>query len=262
MKLSSFFALATTTIAETTTSVTSRSPKVAQLQALGNVPEMVLNFLDSPNADEDIKDQLISQLKKPRSGYHAVVIGFWGYGCWCNFDDKSKHGYGDPVDEVDTLCKAATQCLECAAWDGHQEGDSCSPLDVEYTSKKVINKPDGTMTDTEWSCSTAFNQDSGNCSTRSCMCHEEFYAAMWNYMLTHGIGVNQDYKHSSGKFDEAATCQRRPGTHDRSCCGDYPKRRPFNVSDNQCCENKTVYNSAVSQCCQDGSTKAFGDDCE
>lgn len=49
----------------------------------------------------------------------------------------------------------------------------------------------------------------------------------------------------------------------KQCCGKYPERFPFRLGHNtQCCSNVSPFNVLYSRCCDDGSVKNLGEECE
>merc|ERR1712168_1604572 len=65
------------------------------------------------------------------------------YGCWCYFYDNVGRGKGNPVDEVDAMCKTLGEGYECAMRDSEDEGSDCTPWEVAYTPAQ---DPDETST--------------------------------------------------------------------------------------------------------------------
>jgi len=48
------------------------------------------------------------------------------YGCWCYFYDNVGRGKGNPVDEIDAMCKVLGEGYECAMRDSEDEGLDCT----------------------------------------------------------------------------------------------------------------------------------------
>lgn len=43
-----------------------------------------------------------------------------------------------------------------------------------------------------------------------------------------------------------------------TCCGDYPKRSPFNTGEKRCCHEKHIFNPLMHDCCDDGTLGFVG----
>ena len=62
------------------------------------------------------------------------------YGCWCQIRNEEAGGIvpgrGQPVDELDAVCKAWHQCRACTTVDFNSNdfdsNESCNPNDVAY----------------------------------------------------------------------------------------------------------------------------------
>merc|ERR1712000_267674 len=55
-------------------------------------------------------------------------------GCWCYFDDDHGRGKGQPIDDLDGVCKTLHEGYECAMRDAEAEGTTCVPWEVAYVS--------------------------------------------------------------------------------------------------------------------------------
>lgn len=43
-----------------------------------------------------------------------------------------------------------------------------------------------------------------------------------------------------------------------TCCGEYPKRHPYNTGEKRCCHNQHIFNPLMNDCCDDGSLGFVG----
>ena len=43
-----------------------------------------------------------------------------------------------------------------------------------------------------------------------------------------------------------------------TCCGEYPKRSPYNTGEKQCCHEQHIFNPLMHDCCDDGSLGFVG----
>lgn len=216
--------------------------------------------LKSENESEDETIQGPDGKSLINPNFSATLMPFWGYGCWCNFDKADFQGRGTPVDEADRLCRDASLCFECATIDGDAENAKCNPYNQDYTSTVVRNpKTPNTLSGISFTCPWDKN-NFDSCSVRTCLCELNFISKIWSMMIAGGA-VNNDYKHSNGKFDVAAQCQSNSNPHDKKCCGTYPDRKPFNSESNECCHDTRIYSPGLSKCCVGGKTVSHGVDC-
>jgi len=175
------------------------------------------------------------------------------YGCWCYFYDNVGRGKGQPVDEVDGMCKTLNEGYECAIRDTEEEGNSCTPWEVSYISGT------GSGADLFESC-VSLNADS--CAARACAVEGNFVEQLFALFIS-GNAIDYDqFGHSKG-FDAGtdAGCPVKKGTPGTSgakgCCGAYPGRFPFKTLDGErdCCGTRT-FNTNILSCCSNGQVKA------
>merc|ERR1712080_327238 len=55
-------------------------------------------------------------------------------GCWCYFDEDIGRGRGAPFNSLDALCKTLANGYECAMRDAENNGETCTPWEVDYIS--------------------------------------------------------------------------------------------------------------------------------
>jgi len=91
------------------------------------------------------------------------------YGCWCYFGDDHGRGKGQPQDAIDEMCKVLADGYECAMRDAEDEGTTCVPWEVEYTS--AIG---GSDVGIAGEC--AQNNPDSNCAARACTIEGAFIA--------------------------------------------------------------------------------------
>ena len=175
------------------------------------------------------------------------------YGCWCYFYDNVGRGKGNPVDEVDAMCKVLGEGYECAIRDSEDEGLDCTPWEIAYTAGT------GSGRDLYTSCQS-LNADA--CAARACAVEGTFVDNLFAVLIS-GQGIPySDYSHAQG-FDPAtdAGCPVKKGTpgsgSEKACCGAYPTRFPFKTlgGDRACCGGRT-YSTGVLNCCSPGKVKA------
>merc|ERR1712048_1227088 len=90
-----------------------------------------------------------------------IVENLNGYGCWCYFYEDVGRGKGQPVDEMDGICKTLHEGYECAIRDSEDQGIQCTPWEQPYVGG--TNQPDGVA-------SACQRLNSGDpCATYSCI---------------------------------------------------------------------------------------------
>ena len=183
------------------------------------------------------------------------------YGCYCI---DSKWSKGEPVDNIDKSCKAHKKCFECNKLDFIKEdgSSSCDPAKQQYTFN-VTSFEDGTR-------KIYCLNELGTCRRAVCECDRQ---------LSEDIARQEDSYQDQyrEKFDHDGICKHTDMGNGvprlDACCGDYPKRFPFSVSEGskQCCKSDGVedrngmvslfrsktYNPFIKQCCN-GKVKAIG----
>jgi hypothetical protein len=189
--------------------------------------------------------ELICNANRAFSGQIGNTINSMNeYGCWCYFGDDHGRGKGTPVDAIDEMCKVLHEGYECAMRDAEDEGSTCVPWEVAYTS--AVGGSGLTIAE---ECA---NVNSGNnCAIRACTVEGSFMANLLDVFIS-GNGINNDNRHSNG-FDQATVCATKKnggGPSNKACCGNYPDRFPFKTvgGDRQCCGSRT-YNSLTLKCC-------------
>ena len=238
---------------------------------------------------------LFLNLKSISSLFHSedynLLQKIDGYGCWCFLLKEPGHGKGDPVDELDKLCKILQDGYECVLIDSEEFDDEeeeemfCDPWMVEY-EKPVLANYGNDLTNTTWtieqiiSSCQEINKTKTKCSIRTCIIENYFLNHLKDLYLmieTYGtLQLNDIYKHEFGfdtdlhctdKFElqltslemafnvESETFVDSPQV-ERKCCGSYPKREPylsFQGSENECC-GEVLYDPHLLKCCDEYSS--------
>lgn len=170
---------------------------------------------------------------------------FCGYGCWC-FPDGSNDimlGKGPQLDEIDRTCYHLRQCYKCL------EMENCDYKDTSYTfeaNEDPITGQRNLVCDTE----------QNGCRRSLCECDREMASGIVEHQLKWKRQLHERYdfdrsKYCSGPANQPVSennwqfqqIHELPGDVDRQdekCCGNYPKRHPFDSNRHQCCDNKLV----------------------
>ncbi|CAG5111369.1 Oidioi.mRNA.OKI2018_I69.chr2.g5685.t1.cds [Oikopleura dioica] len=174
----------------------------------------------------------------------------WNYGCWGQIDGvEARPGHGEAIDVIDQLFQDWVKCKECMSMDFT---DSC---DIDNVAYEVGMDP-----------ATGRIECSGNsgCPKARCDCDET---------LAFGIIENWDSYNPENEpqngFDFDASCQPHPktptsggaggsctnvGDNTRRCCGEYPKRFPYDDKAGcfLCCDSAgKIFNINRHGCCGD-----------
>lgn len=244
----------------------SNSPVAQELLGLqdalpdGNDQEIQLSqrgwFDDSYTREQRRKKKLKQVLKMvfflQADNSVAALEKYLFYGCYCFPDGHNKlfGGYGEPIDEVDRVCKAFQTCYRCVGIDFGQEecinakGYEFQGLYEEDTGfKEIVCKNNG-------------RGEGSRCSRAQCECDKQLALQLAEMEIT----WNPTYQAGKyGLFDRHTTCaaseersQVENHAIDVKCCGYYPKRTPYAYNGpngiRNCCGSKT-YDPNILECC-------------
>lgn len=164
------------------------------------------------------------------------------YGCYCYPLMSQKAGpafnyNGDPVDELDDLCKKlyrAQKCIEIDSSEGLYENE-CS-IDQGFGFYQDDNG--------EIVCGAEENQSEkdGKYACRVNMCElEKDFAGKVQALMNSGYTQNNSYKNMD-EADYQNTCVKTPNGSgadvELSCCGVGIQRRTYNTITSTCCDNR------------------------
>ena len=120
-----------------------------------------------------------------------VQIKHAAYGCNCNLltGDRpmTQAGHGQPIDELDSVCKSFKQCLRCVT---EYYGSECIGEMIWYNFE-ILNEPICT-------------DSAGTCERALCECDKEF-------AKDHGEQAeiyNPDFSHIFAMFDYEEICRK------------------------------------------------------
>merc|ERR1712080_124204 len=178
------------------------------------------------------------------------------YGCWCYFEGHHGKGKGQPVDEIDEFCKTLHDGYECIRMDAEDAGMDCTPWDIDYNSAFGGGVPGGLTIDGIVKECNIQNTE-GTCAAMTCKV-EGWFVQQYVLYASHGGTIAKKFRHAKG-FDPSEECgvHTGPGSpHEKASCAEYPLRFPYRVRNGNtgCCFTKT-YNTALLDCCDDGSTQ-------
>jgi len=160
------------------------------------------------------------------------LTNLYGYGCYClNLGGSPMSGLNElngvkPMDDIDRTCFHWTRCNRCAAID---HGEKCKAEDRSYDFEIDPDTKDITCKEKKNTCKWAICE----CDKEQVLSMKQFVDKMTpdSRLLNHN-GFNpqeQCQKRESSRIDSASRKQ---------CCGDFPKRMPFNENLKQCCDGK------------------------
>jgi len=205
----------------------------------------------SSSSIEKMQMRKYETIKKMTLYLHDEEEREWGrycpYGCHCAVAGPTDllAGAGQPVDEIDSACKRHKECIQCALADFDQ---STCPWWKPYKMTAMVDDVTGEK-------HLVCQDRPGYCKRSLCECDAQFardlYAQRKNY--------NRDNHHRYGSIDTDQACkansyrggnnkgkgQEKSVKGENKCCGDYPKRMPFNTGKAQCCDGKV---SSIGSC--------------
>lgn len=228
------------------------------------------NLLDMTNEEQNrramegkrwqmaILSTFLIKSKSPRKTDEEWLIDAMeleGYGCHCSPDKENtfpeylaSHDFitgtkGEPLDPIDSVCRARNSCYRCIAME-HQNCHYTQSYD--YT----INRPGGSSKgkgEYYFEC----NDPPGSCERALCDCDREYFYSrrdtrdMYNSALSVRNGFTLEFgscepknRNVQGKYD--------------TCCGPAGQRKPISVSTgHMCCGEELFYNDMTMDCCVD-----------
>ena len=124
------------------------------------------------------------------------------YGCWCNLDNP--RGFGEPVDEIDALCKTLVEAYRCAKIDeeqqnvGIEEARICEAWTEEYNSQVAI------IQDATYSQCQISNPDN-SCAAKACSIEGYFVENLFVLFFQNIKPVTELFSHEN--FDWQSECK-------------------------------------------------------
>lgn len=189
-----------------------------------------------------------------------------GYGCWCYFGDQHllRLAKGEPVDDMDTLCKQLHNNYECLIFDTEDDTDPDATCYGWQEDHSVGFLATDTSTDEELVAGCAsVNADS--CKAHACAIEATFVRDFGILMLTDYTPIEEGFHYSEngGVLETNAAydgfrknnCWGVPGqaNPNPNCCGSFPNRLIYNAQVRGCCNNvQTFHYNNDLDCCTDG----------
>merc|ERR1712048_417029 len=143
------------------------------------------NFVQNAGADSEVKAFAGSIAK--------TINQINEYGCWCYFNDDHGRGKGQPQDAIDEMCKVLHDGYECAMRDAEDEGTTCVPWEVDYTS--AVGGGGSSIAE-----ECAVLNQGNNCAIRGCTVEGTFVANLLDAFVS-GNNIDEALKHENG-FDQ------------------------------------------------------------
>jgi hypothetical protein len=138
---------------------------------------------------------------------------------------------GVPIDDVDAVCRNVWGKYHCYAYDGCHLG-----IDYEYHISENGNLTCGPQ-------GAPYEDNLANFQCENAACQIEKFFAEQIYPI---MGDPQAFKtNNADNYDawqDANTCQHNRGMHlvKKECCGNYPKRVPFDGDSMECCADGKI----------------------
>jgi len=215
--------------------IKKKGPKAATAKKFFTVKQMIMYFQKTP------------------------LFGKFGYyGCWCFPDgpDDMSAGYGEPVDDIDRMCKKLNQCYRCASM---KFGKNECPANADYQFQGVEDAVTGRRY-------VDCLDEEGTCERSLCECDKQLAGSIGNLE----DDWEQDYHAKWGNFNREQTC-RTPaslgwgkesrsmgsyghhgngGNQPDACCGKEGELFPYNTDSGRrsCCGSRT-FNTELMKCC-------------
>lgn len=184
-------------------------------------------------SDGNLQD-VLNPGKKLRAKEFLKRVNNYGCHCWPNNKGKEHlTGYGQPLDDVDTVCHELKQCHKCVNMDFGDSEKGCDPVDTKYKAK-LTKQDDGSI---EIQCMNTLNRkgtNNGDCKRGLCECDKAFAE---QFSATFGQW-DEELWNLDDAYDQV--CQRNGRAPERSmsgpqqCCGEFPARRSYNPDNKQC----------------------------
>ena len=193
---------------------------------------------------------------------HRLTDKMLSYGCWCQIRNHGASGivpgHGQPVDELDELCRDWHQCRSCTELDSTT--GSCDSSSFAYEV--------GLDPSTNRIACDSYNSD--QCAVNICKCDETLAHEL---SLRIGDRVTSTVTNADGSgFDHVNQCRssvaggggnNKGGNNIGSttqCCGEYPNRFTYSSKGGttQCCWNKT-YDRNRHECCVGSFLTSIGE---
>jgi hypothetical protein len=165
---------------------------------------------------------------------------YWAYGCNCHvLGDRpmSDPGFGPPVDELDTVCKAYKDCLKCVR---EEHGPQCIGEFIAYDYSLVR---DGGKK------RPVCNDRPGTCKRGLCECDAMF--ARKHVDVKDVFDKQYHYFWAPNGWEQGQVCPRASGPgNPPECCIDTRKEGPYKL-----------YRANSHQCCPNGKLRPLGELC-
>jgi len=151
----------------------------------------------------------------------GVAVALETYGCWCARLSTGISPGGNPVDEIDTLCRSWAQCRHCedySACDGE--------VDEGYAAKVTFG-----LSGLELSCP----DDLDACTKERCECDLEYGLALRDSLEALLTGNNAQGLDQTKTNLEEIDCERAlTGIGTNACCGSAPHWQLYNAATQTC----------------------------
>jgi len=236
----------------------------------------------SQNYDDeaDYDDITAIESGKKDINHERVWNAVNGYGCWCHLDRETmQNARGNPVDELDELCKRRHQAMECMVEDG------CDPYNTRTRIKEFFGQSHSYYNRV---CPKKnAKQENPFCSSNLCVIEATFVTDAMRILVQHGRnpkythyrpGFNGHTKVRNFNYEQRCKTQAhdlvtassggksggrddRPQRPETQCCGEYPLRMPFDTKNRSvgCCKSQSenqlgvIYDRELKECCADGT---------
>lgn len=144
------------------------------------------------------------------------------YGCWCpKLFSKSAH-LGQPLDDIDQICKKFMECQKCNKF------SSCNSNRLESYFLSI-----NPLTD-EYAC-----ESSSQCSSQACACIGEM-ATELSASILKVLSSNNSLEVSNRDVDSSVCVRNKIGSEKDACCGNSPFWVPYDSRVDECINGEII----------------------
>lgn len=153
-----------------------------------------------------------------------VISATSEYGCWCSSKTTWNKAHGEPLDEIDELCKGYVQNMRCVTMDMADAGvDDCNVMKTRYVTKGIDFFDLENLTyDTIVAGCKRVNDDP--CAQNVCIVDVAMIPVVYSLLKNNKeFMIDPDFDHNTGEFDKDGYCTvlSHLDGDDRGLFGDY-----------------------------------------
>ena len=148
-----------------------------------------------------------------------------GYGCWCSRPVSGTSFGGQPLDELDELCRTWAQCMKCQPTECREAEDP--QYEVVYTMEVNCTCITGSRDLSDFMSYECVDQD--ECTRNRCECDMAYALRLYSYLYDIGHVIPTEYMN----VDESL-CIPGYGKGHNACCGVSPLWFSYHTNAGRC----------------------------